>query len=330
MKPEVYSELPDSLLIWDCKDKLPIKDDFVILWQSYTEANAINFVSIPQLVQENEEQLKSQYLALIYDLGKLKVKDKTIIENLEIAPDFSYWWMTLLVEKCNYSKSYQINNIIKLMAFSQWLKSKNYSSIKLVSENSKLADSLKKLANSLKIKFDWDHIVPIQKTVSPIRKIYNNLPILIKALVYLIRYLFNHWQLKNVGIEGWKKSTAKITFISYLFHLDADEAKNKIYKSGYWGNLPDELDKKNIQTNWLHIYLKSSITPSVGSAKILLEQFNNKCKDKQSHVFIDSFLSVKVLKETILSLFRLVFKYKKINYKIKQYTGYLWPLFSED
>ena len=330
MNQEIDTGHPESLLIWDCKDQLSVNGDFVIFWQRYSINNAINCLSIPQLVEENEEELKSQYLALIYDLGKLKVKDKTIIENLEITPGFSYWWMSLLAEKCNHSKSYQIDNIIKLMAFSKWLRSKNYTAIRLVSENKALADSLKNLAKSLKIKFDWDHVVSIKPNVSLIRKIFNKLPIFMKALVSSTLYLFNHWQLRNVGIDGWKNSTAKITFISYLAHLDAEKAKNNIYKCGFWGSLPDELNKKKIQINWLHIYIKDSINPSAGSAKILVEQFNNRYKNQQNHVFIDSFLSVKVLKDTVMSLLRLVFKYKKINHEIKQYTDYYWPLFSED
>ena len=82
-----------------------------------------------------------------------------------------------------------------------------------------------------------------------------------KALVSSVLYLFNHWHLRNVGIEGWKNSPAKLTFISYLAHRDAEKAKSNIYKSGLWGSLPDELNKKKIEINWLHIYIKDSLLP---------------------------------------------------------------------
>ena len=75
-----------------------------------------------------------------------------------------------MAKKCNHSKSYQIDNIVKLMAFSKWLRSKNYTAIRLVSENNALADSLKNLAKSLKIKFDWDHVVSIKPNVWILRK----------------------------------------------------------------------------------------------------------------------------------------------------------------
>ena len=52
MNPEIDTGNPESLLIWDCNDQLSVNGDFVILWQSYSVNNAINCLSIPQLVEE--------------------------------------------------------------------------------------------------------------------------------------------------------------------------------------------------------------------------------------------------------------------------------------
>ena len=62
----------------------------------------------------------------ILDFGEIEVDGKSIIEHLKIRKNFSYWWMTLLVEKCNMLKSTQIDNIIKLLALELWLKDKKY------------------------------------------------------------------------------------------------------------------------------------------------------------------------------------------------------------
>ena len=75
--------------------------------------------------------LRTKYLSLIYEFGEAKVNGKRIIDHLIIRQNFSYWWMTPVAEKCNFAKSPQIDNIIKLMALEQWLQDNKYKKIKL-------------------------------------------------------------------------------------------------------------------------------------------------------------------------------------------------------
>ena len=83
-----------------------------VLWCSYDPKGCNDVVSIPCLVEENSESLRSRYLEWIYDLGEIKINGKRIVDHLEIRSGFSYWWMTLLAEKCNYAKSPQIDDAI--------------------------------------------------------------------------------------------------------------------------------------------------------------------------------------------------------------------------
>ena len=50
-------------------------------------------------------------------LGKIKLNGRTLINHLELQSGFNYWWMTLINEKCNWSKSLWINDAIRLLAF---------------------------------------------------------------------------------------------------------------------------------------------------------------------------------------------------------------------
>ena len=109
-----------SLVVFDSKEKTPTDYSDVAFWQSYNPTDNHTNISIPRLVEEDSGALRSNYVSLIYDLGETKINKKRVIDILEICPGFSYWWMSLLVEKCNYAKSPQINNIIKLMAFKNW------------------------------------------------------------------------------------------------------------------------------------------------------------------------------------------------------------------
>ena len=63
-----------TLLIWDSEQELPDSDKYKVLWQSYTVSDASKEISIPKLIEDNADELKAKYLALIYDLGETKVK----------------------------------------------------------------------------------------------------------------------------------------------------------------------------------------------------------------------------------------------------------------
>jgi surface carbohydrate biosynthesis protein (TIGR04326 family) len=145
----------DCLIIWDLDNQWVSGCEDILLWKKYEVLEFDKVYSILQLVEENSEQLKSQYLALIYELGESKFNGKRVIESLEVRPGFSYWWMTLLTEKCNLAKSPQIDSAIKLMAFNNWLENKDYKHIKLVSTNVQLAEAISLITSKLQIDFEW-------------------------------------------------------------------------------------------------------------------------------------------------------------------------------
>ena len=105
-----------DLLLWDLDGPFDNSNSMhdVIYWSKYPDAESDGIFSIPQLVEDNADHLKAKYLRLIYEFGEAKVNGKRVIDHLIIRKNFSYWWMTLLAEKCNYAKSPQIDNIIKI------------------------------------------------------------------------------------------------------------------------------------------------------------------------------------------------------------------------
>ena len=96
-----------DLLLWDLDNKSDDNMRDVIYWNSFTSSESDGIFSIPQFVEDNADHLKAKYLRLIYEFGEAKVNGKRIIDHLIIRQNFSYWWMTLFAEKCNYAKSPQ-------------------------------------------------------------------------------------------------------------------------------------------------------------------------------------------------------------------------------
>lgn len=323
-----------TLVIWDTDSKVTSDYDILVLWQSYVAKNKKIELSIPQLVEDNSLQLRSKYLEFIYKLGETIINGKRIVDYLKLQPSFSFWWTTLLTEKCNYAKSPQIDNIIKLMAFQGWLlkleNSEDISEIFLVSANIDLSAALRLLAVETGIKFKAQILPTEEKADSWLRKCYSQIPILLQSVIYLFRYLHLRWHMIGVGVSKWKKSQSKITFISYLFHLEMNEAIHGVYKSNYWTTLPDMLERKNIKTNWLHIYDTSDQLPSITSAKKIIKSFNSSNENKQNHVTLDSFLSMGVIIKSLKNLLKFSFLTKKLTRGAKQQCSFYWPLFEKD
>ena len=59
-----------ELLIWDSCRQPPTITGSLVLWQSYFEFQDDNIYSVPQLLEDDAEKFRTQYLALIMILGK--------------------------------------------------------------------------------------------------------------------------------------------------------------------------------------------------------------------------------------------------------------------
>jgi len=319
-----------TVLIWDSADPISDSEDINVLWQNYKVVYPEKEVSIPKLVEKGADELRSKYLALIYDLGEVKIGKKRTIDYLEIRLGFSYWWMTRLIEKCNYSKSQQINNIIKLMAFEEWSKSKDFTIIKVATNNRELAESIKSLTSQLGLIFNWIKLPSKKPEVKIVRRIYSGLPNIIKAPIWLSYYLIDRWKLKGDGLENWKKSIATVTFTSYFFNLDVDAARKGVYKDRYWTKIPDLLRENSVESNWLHIYVKNNFLPTMASARELIERYNRSHGGIENHLFLDSFLGYEVVRRTIIDWLQLLSKYSRLKSPIKQRADHFWPLIKSD
>jgi surface carbohydrate biosynthesis protein (TIGR04326 family) len=319
-----------NLLVWDLDSNPPDDTPQVIHWNSYKNSEVDGIFSIPHLVEENADDLKAKYLSLIYDFGEAKINSKRIVDYLKIRQEFSYWWMTLLVEKCNYAKSPQINNIIKLMALEKWLKENKYQKLTLVSANNELSMSVSLLAKRLLIDFEWKKDQISKSQISMAKKVFHSLPNIIKSLIWLVHYLISNWALIGVGVKEWRKTDATTTFVSYLFNLVPESSNKGQYESLYWTTLTDLLHKNQHSSNWLHIYVKDSLLPSAKKASKLIKRFNHFNKGNQVHVTLASFVTISLIFRTLQDWYKVLKLNKLVRKQLEVNSGYLWPLFKKD
>ena len=112
----------NKIIIWDLEGYPSRKQNSsVLLWQNYDSKDKAKFISIPQFIEENSKELRDRYLSWVQKFGEECIGSKKIFENFYIRDDFSFWWMTDIVEKNNWGKSPLINDIIKIFAMEKIL-----------------------------------------------------------------------------------------------------------------------------------------------------------------------------------------------------------------
>jgi surface carbohydrate biosynthesis protein (TIGR04326 family) len=321
------------LIIWDNEGVASFDDETLLLWNSCCESASPKTISIPSLVEDRAEVLRQRYLAWIYDLGETRIRGRSLTEHLELRPGFSYWWMTLLAEKCNYSKSPQIDTAVKMMAFDEWAERQPICRIRLVSANAALVECFRLWCAKYEVKFEWQPGSQIENRSTWFRRIHNALVPWMQACIWLFRNTIDRWPLRGVGVQKWQASSAKVTFVSYLFNLVPEALAETRYESRYWGSLPQILHREGCKTNWLHLYVKDGLLPTARIAADTLRAFNETEREGQVHVALDSFICGRVLAKTLrdwLKIFRIS---KKLENQISQTASQklaLWPLFADD
>ena len=323
----------DNLLIWDAAAPPPSGDWTCVLWRGFSDGTSPNIVSIPRLIEENADTLRSRYLAWVYELGELRIKNRRLIDHLQLRPGFSYWWMTLLVEKCNYSKSPQIDDAIRLLAFTNWAAGRTLDRLTLASANQPLAECLRKWCAKSGVVFEWQRLTKSAVTMSWARRAYAALPVVIQALVWLLKYFLERWPLRGVGLNEWRQSTGRVTFVTYSDNCVPEAISQGRYENRYWADLPDVLKREQCKTNWLHLYFRDNQLPTVKSAATVLHAFNDTEQGQQCHVFLDTFIGLGVVLRSIRDWLRLIWLDGQLGAELcnaQKTLLDLWPLFRVD
>lgn len=323
-----------SMLVWDSEDDAPIHDGTVVLWRNFCVEVSEAVVSVPSLVESNSVVLKKRYLDFVFNLGETCVHGRRLVDLFEIRSGFSYWWVTLIAEKCNFAKSPHIDQAIRLMALEDWFAGRRCKPVTLASSNEELAECMRAICVKLGLVFEWRPTTNVEtRDSSLLRRVYRRLPRTFQALIWLWRYAFERFPLKGVGLRDWLQSTGETMFVSYLDNLVPTALSQGKFESGYWAHLPSAIERDGTKTNWLHLYVPDKLLPNAAAAANAISKFNQNLKGSQVHVTLDSFLSGKVIVRTILNFYRLGWRAFRLNpskfFESADEVN-LWPLFKRE
>ena len=304
-----------NVLIWDEDGKPSVTASITILWRAFPSAHLPNIVSVPDLVELYADQIKSNYLEYVYTLGQTKIDGKLLVDHFNVHSGLNLWWSSLVSEKSNWTKSPEILNAIRVLAFSKWFESNPFSDLTLSTTDNTLASALDIWCSTRNISF-----TRIPSTSTPIRvkttkSLLGFLPLPILSLLWLTRYCIKRWHLKGVGLDSWNSTQNHITFVSYLFNSPRDSITSGRFETPYWCELVQYLQNNGYSSNWLHIYISDNVLPTSLSAAKALTHINS-CSNNQVHTTLDSFLSFDLVLKTLLDWLCLAIRSYNLESKI--------------
>lgn len=331
----VNSSLPRQgvLFIWDDTGVAPTGDWTTLLWQQFPDINNPSYISIVQLVEQNAEELRSKYLAWIYELGETKIEGKRVIDHLAIRPGFSYWWTSSIGQKFNCSGTSKINDAIKALALEEFVRKQKFTDIFLTSANLQLAECVEHFCQRNAINFQFKKTKAIRKK-GLVKLLFHSLPGSIRALIFLLRYLVKTFPLYFVRHIKTPHDVGEVMFIDVLVHLDKQSVLAGKFRSNYWTALIDKLQQWGIKSNWVHLFFPHPAVPSIKQANHLINTFNLSSKDEQYHALLERPLKFKTLQTVITDFFKIRRSFSRLQSIREAFpTGSnlnLWTLHAEE
>ncbi len=264
--------------------------------------------SLTRLIDEWGDEIKNEYLAFVYELGKQIIRRKSIQEHLLIRKQFSFWWLTLISEK-HHDKSPSLHEIFKIRAAEKLYHSKKCQGVVLYSDNLPLHRALKEWCEKNHYPYRWiqcktQHGLQ-RKNLA--RRLMEWVPFEIKAILNLFRFILikRHLFFSKPAVRRKDNNHEKcFTILSYFPNLKEKEALDGVFMSNYWQDL-HLVFQNQMKIDWVFIYAPDKICKSEKEALNLSSAFQKKYHD-QSFSFIEQWFSWSVFFETLKIYFKVV------------------------
>lgn len=321
-----------TALLCENPTKIQGSYDKVIYWASFESSP--DSISLPDVVEKDAEILREQYFDWLFELGNSLINGRRIIEHFRIRENFSFWWMSLMVEKSQW-KSPGLYKLFRLLALERL--SRQYDIKKLIISISLDKDVRKAILTfcqragiKVKIKAQEKKRAPLN-----LRQLFNTLPFIFQAILSLFNYLVHRWPIRHSRrCEKENLVSGGITFISYLFNFDRKHADQDAFYSKYWTRLHDLISKQSMNVSWLHLFIRSDQVPDASHAVRLAGRFNKKTYD-QIHYLLDSGLGWKVVMGVVKDYCRICYASLKLGrvqhlFNMQNSMVNFWPVFETD
>ena len=271
----------------------------IILWNDFsTQPDNQLIISLPRYIEINSDQLRSKFVSCIDSLADVvpPKSTKSIAQLLSLDDEFSLWWMNILSEKCNFSKSPWITDAIKCIALIEIITQNTYkiATLDIRLEDIELTLILKSLAAFSNIK-----CLTSQSSINLYReRLFRSVGyalapfrLMLRASVWFITYSFQARHILKSKSTFHASRKPSITIFSYLSRRQ-DFVSSSLPIDPYWQSLPDIIHSRNYSINWIYIYSADKTLPNLQSATKCISFLNSHKPESNRHALLESFATV--------------------------------------
>lgn len=291
----------------------------VVLWNDFSpQPDNRLILSLPNYIESNSERLRSKFVSCIDSLPDIVPTkcEKSIAQLLSLDDGFSLWWMNILSEKCNYSKSHWITDAVKCIALLEIISLEMYEidTLDLRLENINLILILKSFASSNNISCLSSQSsinLSLQRLFRSAGFVVAPFRLMLRASAWFIIYFFKarHLSVNESPLHASRKPS--VTIFSYLSSRQ-DFASSGPPVDPYWQSLPEIIHSLNYSINWIYIHSPDKILPNLSSAHKYISFLNTQHPDSGRHALLESFATCSICFRAYMSWLQLCYRVSRV------------------
>ncbi len=292
---------------------------------------ASNQIKLIQVIEDSADEYREKYLKLVYEIGSLNINGKSVVEQLRIEHDFSFWWLTLFGLRRWNDKS-GTTDTIKLLALETELKRLGANQVVFAGANRQVEKCIKGLCLKNSWTFTFHRPLTSAHHVTTQTKSAKDLvPNFLGAMFVLVRQLLSQGRIKKAAPLNQTGNAALV--IDYFNGFDHAASLRGEYVSRYWHKLPSLIQSIFQTITWFHVQDVGPNSLSLIDAQKHTEHLSS--SPSVAHEILETRISVKQLSRIIPSYVRLqisCFRLRGVKNKFKLSESQInfWPIFKRE
>ncbi len=292
---------------------------------------ASNQIKLIQVIEDSADEYREKYLKLVYEIGSLNINGKSVVEQLRIEHDFSFWWLTLFGLRRWNDKS-GTTDTIKLLALETELKRLGANQVVFAGANRQVEKCIRGLCLKNSWTFTFHRPLTSAHHVTTQTKSAKDLvPNFLGAMFVLVRQLLSQGRIKKAAPLNQTGNAALV--IDYFNGFDHAASLRGEYVSRYWHKLPSLIQSIFQTITWFHVQDVGPNSLSLIDAQKHTEHLSS--SPSVAHEILETRISVKQLSRIIPSYVRLqisCFRLRGVKNKFKLSESQInfWPIFKRE
>jgi len=300
-----------------------------LLWQQFVGIeHPLNTVSISDIVEQNANEIRTEILGFIYDVGENI--NNAARSSLSIESEFNYYWMTQFQSR-PYTQSAQLNNLAKIFALIKIVKANKFKKIFFVSTNKNLTRVIASIAKANNLVFQTSCQTGSTQSLPLRTRLKNLTPRPVLGLLALFQQIRSSSHLRTKNLLS-SRDSGTISFFDYWYRFGTTVNQTRKFESQYWTALVGQLS--NLNVNWFHNLVDQRQRHQLQEAKSLLTDFNS-AQNNHQHRIIDASCSTSIVLKSLNNYRRILIgslQTKKYSsaFTITDQKIELWPIFRRE